>query len=71
MDSDSQGVDTVHTREEYVHHAELAGALESFRGEDIDGKIVAAEHPSEQQGHIKLTWACVERATAQEDSHAE
>lgn len=52
-----EGFDTIETWTEHVHHAELAGALEAFRDETIPGKIVAARYPSEEHGHIELTWA--------------
>lgn len=55
--TDSPGVDVIQTRDEYVHPAELAGALEAFRDKEIDGKIVAAQYPTEENRGIKLTWA--------------
>lgn len=48
------------TREMHIHPAELAGAIENFRDEQIDGKIVGAQYPTEDSENIRLTWATTE-----------
>lgn len=50
------GLDQAKTWTMEVHSQELAGALESWRGETIPGKIVGAKQPSDRLGYVELTW---------------
>lgn len=59
-EGDTDEVQEISQRTEEIHRSELAAALEQYRGEEIDGSIVAAQMPAERIGYVELTWGTSE-----------